>query len=286
MSKIIVNHTILYGLINFKFKIENIDKLYLKIIPLNNLSKSVIHDITGTKCSLANLDPDSFYKIEIWGEYNKYKSDVIIINNAKPNIKSEPDKPKFIIDDTSHNIIITLCETNTYGIPIDKILIYYNNNDIPEIHDFISWTNQLTLKKQIHSETKINIIYQNQFGMKSTKSKSQIIKKIPCGKIDFSMDTKLKTLVRSQYKCLITDIPFDEKYNRHSFIYKDNCECNNSYDNCQAILVEMEEIKKNNPTYYQSLFTDKTEVLRWKINKMKILQDLLNTSISNRFNTK
>jgi hypothetical protein len=259
-----VTYTLYWSEIKFCFQCAHIDKIYIKL----NGKESAINPV-NTKI-IGNLSPDHKYNFELYGKSGTIKTPIKIFNNLTPNVKILPEPPVFTINDSTHNITIGFDEPETHGIPLEKILVKYSNEKIPEEY---SWNQKLILKRQIHCPTQIKIAYSNEVG--TSKYKSANIKIKPCERKHFTNEVKTFSLEKYNHKCAVTQIQLHDCFSRYDFDHKDGLCCNNSVENCQPLLVEIHDIKSFNPKYFEKLVTDKNELVKWKNQKIKLIQDSL-----------
>jgi len=258
-----VNYKIYYEKIKFEFEFNGITKIVIK-----TNGKDIQISPTKNK-TIENLKSDIFYNFEIYGiTTDNLKTPIKIFNNLKPNIKLISDVPTFNVYDETHNIKIEFIKSDNYGLPIQKILVKYGNDKIPEEHEF---SNTIILKKQLHFSTQIKVAFKNEVGV--SKYKSVNVKNKSCERKHFTTEQKISTLEKYNHKCAISNIQLNEQFNRYEFDHKDGLCCNNSTENCQPLLVEIHNIKTNNPKYFEKIISDKKELDNWKLQKIMSIQN-------------
>ena len=257
------------------FEIDNFDDFDEVNIKCLQTKKST--PVTSTITIIDNLESNIGYNFSV-----EAKSKETIFTHEykqiRPDKKNTPPIPEInSINDSTHDIKISLEETENIGLPITEIKIYKNN----KILNRMPFNKEIILTN-IHEEITIQLSYINECG-ESERTQKFKVKKTKCERQDFDRKTIDSVLTKLDHKCSITGVSLNQKI-RYYIDHKNDLSCINNEENCQPLLVEIHSIKSNDKKLYNLLKDNKDELFKYKIERINGFLDSLSNEEKNLIN--
>ena len=267
--ELIVEHSEYWGEITFEINKKDFDEVNIIYYHNNKEVTKIINNKDDEIEEIKLLNPHIEYEFKIIGKINGINKEKII--KSKLDKKKEPEKPEFIVDDSTHDIKFRFINVIDNGLPIKKVLFFINKST--KMTKSVNYSDEIILYDFVHELTKIEIVYENEVGL-SKKSDIRDIKKNKCERKDFTKLIKQEALNNTCHKCAITGIQIDDIYFVCDFDHI-KLNCNNSLENCQPLLTEVHNIKTIKPELYNKLKDSPNEIYKYKYQRiMNIFESL------------